>query len=109
MVKVYYEEAKRSRHEEPRDMAVNCKGIVERPQVSAKINAEVEMPDETPRKRSRTEWEDVNMEDESSQGGSILTPAQVLIGIYGVAPERDGIPLKKASSFFFSVRCPFYI
>nr|GEU88826.1 HEAT repeat-containing protein [Tanacetum cinerariifolium] len=31
------------------------------------------------------------------QGGSILTPAQVLIGIHGVAPERDGIPLKKVT------------
>nr|GFC66754.1 bulb-type lectin domain-containing protein [Tanacetum cinerariifolium] len=54
MVKVYYEEAKRSRHGEPRDVAVNCRGTAgrERPQVSAKINAEVEeMPDETPRKK----------------------------------------------------------
>nr|GEZ00164.1 ARID DNA-binding domain-containing protein [Tanacetum cinerariifolium] len=66
MVKVYYEEAKRSRHGEPRDVAVNCRGTAgrERPQVSAKIKAEVEeMPDETPRKRSRTEREDVNMKD----------------------------------------------
>ncbi|GKC86362.1 symplekin isoform X1 [Tanacetum coccineum] len=46
---------------------------------------------------------------ESSQGGSILTPAEVLIGIHGIDPEKDGIPLKKASSFFFSIRCPFYI
>nr|GFC30874.1 Toll/interleukin-1 receptor (TIR) domain-containing protein [Tanacetum cinerariifolium] len=48
MVKVYYEEAKRTRHGEPRDVAVNCRGTAgrERPQVSAKINAEVEeMPD----------------------------------------------------------------
>nr|GEX84487.1 bulb-type lectin domain-containing protein [Tanacetum cinerariifolium] len=61
MVKVYNEEAKRSRHGEPRDVAVNCRGTAgrERPQVSAKINAEVEeMLDETPRKRSRTERED---------------------------------------------------
>nr|GEX93575.1 Gag-pre-integrase domain, Gag-polypeptide of LTR copia-type [Tanacetum cinerariifolium] len=66
IVKVYYEEAKRSRHGEPRDVAVNCRGTVgrERPQVSAKINVEVEeMPDETPRKRSKTKREDVNMED----------------------------------------------
>ncbi|GKC38266.1 ARID DNA-binding domain-containing protein [Tanacetum coccineum] len=66
MVKVYYEEAKRSRHGEPRDVAENCRGTAERerPQVSAKMNAEVEeMPDETPRKRSRTAREDVNMED----------------------------------------------
>ncbi|GJU90789.1 ARID DNA-binding domain-containing protein [Tanacetum coccineum] len=64
MVKVYYEEAKRSRHEEPGDVAENCRGTAgkERPQVNAKIDAEVEeMPDETPRKRSRTEREeDVN-------------------------------------------------
>nr|GEW48826.1 symplekin isoform X1 [Tanacetum cinerariifolium] len=32
---------------------------------------------------------------ESSQGGSILTPAEVLIGIHGIDPEKDGIPLKK--------------
>ncbi|GKC09290.1 ARID DNA-binding domain-containing protein, partial [Tanacetum coccineum] len=71
MVKVYYEEAKRSRQEEPRDVAVNCRGTAgsERPQVSAKINAEVEeMPDETPRKRSRTEREDVNMENVNNGG-----------------------------------------
>ncbi|GJS36312.1 hypothetical protein Tco_0534694 [Tanacetum coccineum] len=71
MVKVYYEEAKRSRHGEPGDVAVNCRGTAgrERPQVSAKINAEVEeMPDETPRKRSRTEREDVNMEDANNGG-----------------------------------------
>nr|GFA55957.1 external alternative NAD(P)H-ubiquinone oxidoreductase B2, mitochondrial [Tanacetum cinerariifolium] len=71
MVKVYYEEAKRSRHGEPRDVAVNCRGNAgrERPQVSAKINAEVEeMSDETPRKRSRTEREDVNMEDVNNGG-----------------------------------------
>nr|GFA03962.1 ARID DNA-binding domain-containing protein [Tanacetum cinerariifolium] len=71
MVKVYYEEAKRSRHGEPRDVAVNCRGTAgrERPQVSAKINAEVEeMPNETPRKRSRTEREDVNMEDVNNGG-----------------------------------------
>nr|GEZ34199.1 ARID DNA-binding domain-containing protein [Tanacetum cinerariifolium] len=64
MVKVYYEEANRSKHGEPTDVAMNCRGTAERPHVSAKINAKVEeMSDETPRKRSRTEWEDVNMED----------------------------------------------
>nr|GEW07011.1 hypothetical protein [Tanacetum cinerariifolium] len=71
MVKVYYEEAKRSRHGEPRDVAVNYRGTAgrERPQVSAKINAKVEeMPDETPRKRSGTEREDVNMEDVNNGG-----------------------------------------
>ncbi|GJZ46974.1 ARID DNA-binding domain-containing protein [Tanacetum coccineum] len=49
MVKVYYEEAKRSRHGEPRDVAESCRGTAEkeRPQVDAKINAEVEeMPAE---------------------------------------------------------------
>ncbi|GKA77397.1 symplekin isoform X1, partial [Tanacetum coccineum] len=35
---------------------------------------------------------------ESSQGGSILTPAEVLIGIHGIDLEKDGIPLKKANS-----------
>nr|GFC93974.1 external alternative NAD(P)H-ubiquinone oxidoreductase B2, mitochondrial [Tanacetum cinerariifolium] len=55
-------------HEEPRDVAVNCRGTAERPQVSAKINAELEMPDETPRKRSRTEREDINMEDANNGG-----------------------------------------
>ncbi|GJY32736.1 symplekin isoform X1, partial [Tanacetum coccineum] len=35
---------------------------------------------------------------ESSQGGSILTPAEVLIGIHGIDPEKDGIPLKKANA-----------
>nr|GFC98097.1 hypothetical protein [Tanacetum cinerariifolium] len=36
--------AKRSRNGEPRDVAVNCRGTAgrEKPQVSAKINAEVE-------------------------------------------------------------------
>nr|GEX90655.1 symplekin isoform X1 [Tanacetum cinerariifolium] len=34
---------------------------------------------------------------ESSQGGSILTPAEVLIGIHGIDPEKDGIPLKKVT------------
>ncbi|GJU14649.1 ARID DNA-binding domain-containing protein [Tanacetum coccineum] len=66
MVKVYYEEAKRLRHGEPREVAENYRGTAkkERPQVDAKINAEVEeMPEETPRKRSRTVREDVNMED----------------------------------------------
>nr|GFA80546.1 external alternative NAD(P)H-ubiquinone oxidoreductase B2, mitochondrial [Tanacetum cinerariifolium] len=61
----------RSKHGEPRDVAVNCRGTAERerPQVSAKINAEVEeMPDETPRKRSRTEREDVNIEDVNNGG-----------------------------------------
>nr|GEV69794.1 bulb-type lectin domain-containing protein [Tanacetum cinerariifolium] len=69
MVKVYYEEAKRSKLGEPRDVAVNCRGTAERPQVSAKTNAEVEeMPDETPRKKSMTEWEDVNMKDVNNGG-----------------------------------------
>nr|GEX22175.1 symplekin isoform X1 [Tanacetum cinerariifolium] len=34
---------------------------------------------------------------ESSQGGSILTPAEVLIGIHGIDPEKDGIPMKKVT------------
>ncbi|GJY87707.1 symplekin isoform X1 [Tanacetum coccineum] len=46
---------------------------------------------------------------ESSQGGSILTPAEVLIGIHGIDLEKDGIPLKKASFVFFFFPCPFYI
>ncbi|KAJ9545286.1 hypothetical protein OSB04_024993 [Centaurea solstitialis] len=32
---------------------------------------------------------------ESSQGSPVLTPAEVLIGIHGIDPEKDGIPLKK--------------
>ncbi|GJW42556.1 ARID DNA-binding domain-containing protein [Tanacetum coccineum] len=71
MVKIYYEEAKRSRHGEPGDVAVNCRGTAgkERPQADARIDAEVEeMLDETPRKRSKTEKEDVNMEDVNSGG-----------------------------------------
>lgn len=31
----------------------------------------------------------------SSQSGSVLNPAEVLIAIHGIDPERDGIPLKK--------------
>ncbi|GJX30995.1 hypothetical protein Tco_0240850 [Tanacetum coccineum] len=44
MVKIYYEEAKRSRHGEPGDVAVNCRGTAgkERPQADARIDAEVE-------------------------------------------------------------------
>ncbi|GJV78060.1 ARID DNA-binding domain-containing protein [Tanacetum coccineum] len=66
MMKVYYEEAKRSRQGKPEDVAASCSGTAgkERPQVNAKTNAEVEeMPDETPRERSGTGKEDVNMED----------------------------------------------
>ncbi|KAL4557934.1 hypothetical protein LXL04_036129 [Taraxacum kok-saghyz] len=33
---------------------------------------------------------------ESSQGGPVLTPTEVLIGIHGIDPEKDGILLKKA-------------
>nr|GEX66236.1 bulb-type lectin domain-containing protein [Tanacetum cinerariifolium] len=47
MVKVYYEEAKRSRHGEPRDVAVNCRGTAgrERPQMKAiKSEQEAELP-----------------------------------------------------------------
>ncbi|KAL1368636.1 hypothetical protein HN51_022800 [Arachis hypogaea] len=33
----------------------------------------------------------------SSQAGPVLTPAEVLIAIHGVDPERDGIPLKKVT------------
>ncbi|GKB97274.1 hypothetical protein Tco_0983411 [Tanacetum coccineum] len=69
MVKIYYEEAKRSRHGEPGDVAVNCRGTAgkERPQADARIDAEVEeMLDETPRKRSKTEKEDVELEEVNS-------------------------------------------
>ncbi|GKA76561.1 hypothetical protein Tco_0783022 [Tanacetum coccineum] len=65
MVKNYYEEAKRSRHGEPRDVAVNYRGTTgkERPQADARIDAEVEeMLDGTPRKKSRTARDDVKME-----------------------------------------------
>ncbi|KAL7585064.1 hypothetical protein Lser_V15G42716 [Lactuca serriola] len=36
---------------------------------------------------------------ESSQGGQapVLTPTEVLIGIHGIDPEKDGIPLKKVT------------
>nr|XP_043635498.1 uncharacterized protein LOC122606709 isoform X3 [Erigeron canadensis] len=34
---------------------------------------------------------------ESSQSGSVLTPAEVMIGIHGIDPEKDGIPLKKVT------------
>ncbi|XP_076904696.1 uncharacterized protein LOC143560239 [Bidens hawaiensis] len=34
---------------------------------------------------------------ETSQGGSVLTPAEVLIAIHGIDPEKDGIPLKKVT------------
>ncbi|KAL2337748.1 hypothetical protein Fmac_012194 [Flemingia macrophylla] len=33
----------------------------------------------------------------SSQSGPVLTPAEVLIAIHGIEPERDGIPLKKVT------------
>lgn len=36
----------------------------------------------------------------SSQSGELLSPAEVLIAIHGIDPDRDGIPLKKAFSFF---------
>ncbi|GKA18776.1 hypothetical protein Tco_0698691 [Tanacetum coccineum] len=65
MVKIYYEEAKRSRHGEPGDVAVNCRGTAgkERPQDDARIDAEVEeMLDGTPRKKSKTARDDVKME-----------------------------------------------
>ncbi|GJX02813.1 hypothetical protein Tco_0188729 [Tanacetum coccineum] len=58
-------EAKRSRHGEPGDVAVNCRGTAgkERPQADARIDAEVEeMLDGTPRKKSRTARDDVKME-----------------------------------------------
>ncbi|GKA98000.1 hypothetical protein Tco_0825894 [Tanacetum coccineum] len=50
---------------------VSCRGTAgkERPQADARIDAEVEeMLDETPRKRSKTGKEDVNMEDVNSGG-----------------------------------------
>ncbi|KAI3677522.1 hypothetical protein L6452_36786 [Arctium lappa] len=34
---------------------------------------------------------------ESTQGSPVLTPAEVLIGIHGIDPEKDGIPLKKVT------------
>lgn len=39
----------------------------------------------------------------SSQSGSVLNPAEVLIAIHGIDPERDGIPLKKVCSFLFTL------
>lgn len=33
----------------------------------------------------------------SSQSGPVLTPAEVLIAIHGIDPDRDGIPLKKVT------------
>ncbi|KAI3819069.1 hypothetical protein L1987_12891 [Smallanthus sonchifolius] len=33
----------------------------------------------------------------TSQGGSVLTPAEVLIAIHGIDPDKDGIPLKKVT------------
>ncbi|CAI8601039.1 unnamed protein product [Vicia faba] len=33
----------------------------------------------------------------SSQSGPVLTPAEILIAIHGIDPERDGIPLKKVT------------
>ncbi|KAL6956707.1 hypothetical protein U1Q18_046254, partial [Sarracenia purpurea var. burkii] len=32
----------------------------------------------------------------SSHSGQVLSPAEVLIAIHGIDPDRDGIPLKKA-------------
>ncbi|KAF7845362.1 symplekin isoform X1 [Senna tora] len=34
----------------------------------------------------------------SSHSGPVLTPAEILIAIHGIDPERDGIPLKKAEA-----------
>lgn len=34
----------------------------------------------------------------SSQSGPVLTPAEVLIAIHGIDPEKDGIALKKVGS-----------
>jgi hypothetical protein len=38
----------------------------------------------------------------SSHSGTMLSPAEVLIAIHGIDPDRDGIPLKKVClcSFF---------
>ncbi|XP_029128142.1 uncharacterized protein LOC109803225 [Cajanus cajan] len=33
----------------------------------------------------------------SSQSSPVLTPAEILIAIHGIDPERDGIPLKKVT------------
>ncbi|TYH89625.1 hypothetical protein ES332_D01G276300v1 [Gossypium tomentosum] len=33
----------------------------------------------------------------SAHSGPVLTPAEVLIAIHGIVPERDGIPLKKVT------------
>ncbi|KAK4253268.1 hypothetical protein QN277_010592 [Acacia crassicarpa] len=37
------------------------------------------------------------MLQQSSNSGPVLTPAEVLIAIHGIDPERDGIPLKKVT------------
>lgn len=36
----------------------------------------------------------------SSQSGPLLAPAEILIAIHGIDPEKDGIPLKKACHLF---------
>ncbi|GKE64922.1 hypothetical protein Tco_1519083 [Tanacetum coccineum] len=72
MVKIYYEEANRSRHGEPGDVAVNCRGTAgkERPHADARIDAEVEeMLDGTPRKKSRlqemmSKWKAIRTREE---------------------------------------------
>ncbi|XP_054780556.1 uncharacterized protein LOC129288158 isoform X2 [Prosopis cineraria] len=39
----------------------------------------------------------VRMLQKSSNSGPVLTPAEVLIAIHGIDPEKDGIPLKKVT------------
>ncbi|XP_071715633.1 uncharacterized protein [Rutidosis leptorrhynchoides] len=37
------------------------------------------------------------LQETASQGGSVVTPAEVLISIHGIDPEKDEIPLKKVT------------
>lgn len=48
-------------------------------------------------------WSYIVLAQGSSHSGPLLAPAEVLIAIHGIDPDRDGIPLKKARLFFFLV------
>jgi len=38
----------------------------------------------------------------SSHTGPLISPPEILIAIHGIDPDRDGIPLKKVITLFFS-------
>lgn len=45
----------------------------------------------------------------SAHTGPALTPAEVLVAIHDINPEKDGVPLKKVSANFFYCLIPYFI